>query len=189
MRWKLFDDGFEVLSDSERSYKSAAASAKEHDLKALEYQIKPISLRDANVFVEREHRHHKKVQGHKFSLSLQVDGEIVGVIIGGRPVSRHQDDGLTLEVTRCCVRDHYKNGVTKLLYSSLVRVASAMGYERVITYTLEEEDGSSMLASNFQMKGKSSGGSWNSSSRTRIDKHPVGKKSIWEKRLVETIKT
>ncbi len=30
------------------------------------------------------------------------DGELVGVIIAGRPVSRYLDDGFTLEVTRLC---------------------------------------------------------------------------------------
>src|SRR5262249_13579244 len=40
--------------------------------------------------------------GHKFSLAVSQEDEIVGVAIVGRPVSRMLDDGRTLEVTRCC---------------------------------------------------------------------------------------
>ena len=66
------------------------------------FELVPISLKEANVFVERYHRHHKPVTGHKFSLAAAVDGVIVGVAIVGRPVSRYLDDGLTLEVNRLC---------------------------------------------------------------------------------------
>ena len=63
-------------------------------------RLKPISLRDANEYVRKYHRHHKPVAGHKFSIGCEADGELVGVIIAGRPVSRYLDDGFTLEVTR-----------------------------------------------------------------------------------------
>ena len=63
-------------------------------------RLKPISLRDANEYVRKYHRHHKPVAGHKFSIGCEADGELVGIIIAGRPVSRYLDDGFTLEVTR-----------------------------------------------------------------------------------------
>lgn len=63
-------------------------------------RLRPISLRDANEYVRQHHRHHKPVAGHKFSIGCEADGELVGVIIAGRPVSRYLDDGFTLEVTR-----------------------------------------------------------------------------------------
>ena len=65
-------------------------------------RLRPISLRDANEYVRQHHRHHKPVAGHKFSIGCEADGELVGVIIAGRPVSRYLDDGFTLEVTRLC---------------------------------------------------------------------------------------
>ena len=61
-------------------------------------RLRPISLRDANEYVRKYHRHHKPVAGHKFSIGCEADGELVGVIIAGRPVSRYLDDGFTLEV-------------------------------------------------------------------------------------------
>ena len=50
-------------------------------------RLRPISLRDANEYVRKYHRHHKPVAGHKFSIGCEADGELVGVIIAGRPVS------------------------------------------------------------------------------------------------------
>ena len=58
-------------------------------------RLRPISLRDANEYVRKYHRHHKPVAGHKFSIGCEADGELVGVIIAGRPVSRYLDDGFT----------------------------------------------------------------------------------------------
>ena len=63
-------------------------------------RLRPISLRDANEYVRKHHRHHKPVAGHKFSIGCEADGELIGVIIAGRPVSRYLDDGFTLEVTQ-----------------------------------------------------------------------------------------
>lgn len=100
-------------------------------------RLRPISLRDANEYVRKCHRHHKPVAGHKFSIGCEADGELVGVIIAGRPVSRYLDDGFTLEVTRLCTNGA-KNACS-FLYGAAARAAAAMGYKRIITYTLESE--------------------------------------------------
>ena len=76
--------------------------------------LKPVSLADANAFVALHHRHHKPVRGHKYSLGCFKDGQLVGVAITGRPVSRYLDDGLTLEVNRLCT-----NGTKNCLQLSL----------------------------------------------------------------------
>lgn len=65
-------------------------------------ELVPITLKEANAFVERYHRHHKPVVGHKFSIAASDGEKIVGVAIVGRPVSRYLDNGLTLEVNRLC---------------------------------------------------------------------------------------
>lgn len=51
-------------------------------------ELCPITLKEANAFVEQNHRHHGPVTGHKFSIGLSDGKEIVGVAIVGRPVSR-----------------------------------------------------------------------------------------------------
>lgn len=140
--------------------------------------LRPITFRQACAFVNAHHRHHKPPQGHKFSIGVEVDGELRGVIIVGRPVNRALDDGYTAEVTRCCT-DGTQNACSKL-YAAARRAAKAMGYERVITYTLKSETGVSLKAAGWRWKYDTRGRSWNSASRPRIDKHPLCDKSLWE---------
>lgn len=65
-------------------------------------EITPMTLKEANAYVEQNHRHHGPVVGHKFSIGCSDGEKIVGVAIVGRPVARHLDDGWTLEVNRLC---------------------------------------------------------------------------------------
>ena len=106
----------------------------------------PVSLRTANAFVLAHHRHHHPVQGAKFALAVTLaDSDLIrGVAIVGRPVSRHLDDGWTLEVTRLCT-DGAPNACSKL-YGAAWKVARALGYIRLITYTLSDEGGASLRA-------------------------------------------
>ncbi|WP_372407446.1 XF1762 family protein [Streptomyces luteireticuli] len=106
--------------------------------------IVPMAFRDACAFVDRVHRHHKRPQGHKFSLGAEVGGRLVGVAIVGRPVARAYDDGVTVEVTRLAA-DGSRN-VCSALYGAAWRTAKASGYRRAITYTQEGESGASLRA-------------------------------------------
>lgn len=90
--------------------------------------LRPVSLAEANAFVAEHHRHHKPVRGHKFSLGCMVDGQLVGVAIVGRPVSRYLDDGLTLEVNRLCT-DGTQNACS-FLYGAAARAARTIGYRK-----------------------------------------------------------
>jgi hypothetical protein len=141
-------------------------------------QLVPLDLGEANAFVSRLHRHHKPVVGHKFSLGAAMGGDVVGVAIIGRPVSRHRDDGMTLEVTRLCT-DGTRNACS-FLYGAAARAAFALGFLRVGTYTLPEEGGASLRAAGWKLLGERGGGSWSSQSRPRIDKHPTQGKLLWE---------
>ena len=106
-------------------------------------EVCPITLKEANAFVEQYHRHHKPVVGHKFSIGCTDGEKIVGVAIVGRPVSRYLDDGWTLEVNRLCT-DGTKNACS-MLYAAAWRAARAMGYHKLITYILENEKGEEVL--------------------------------------------
>lgn len=48
-------------------------------------EVCPMTLREANAYVEQYHRHHGPVVGHKFSIGLSDGEKIVGVAIVGRP--------------------------------------------------------------------------------------------------------
>jgi len=138
----------------------------------------PITLAEANAFVEQHHRHHKKVVGHKFSIGAVKDDRIVGVVIVGRPVARGRDDGLTLEVTRLCT-DGTRNACS-FLYGAAARAAFALGYKRIGTYILASERGKSLTSAGWRMIGEVKGRSWSCRSRPRIDKHPITDKTLWE---------
>lgn len=146
----------------------------------MKLKLTPISLKEANAFVESLHRHHNPVVGHKFSIGVSMDGKIVGVVIIGRPVSRKQDNGLTLEVTRCCT-DGTENSCSKL-YRAAFRVAVNLGYARLITYTLATEPGASLRGAGFSLVGVRRSGNWNVPSRPRIDTEELlqGQKQLWE---------
>lgn len=139
----------------------------------------PISLAEANEFVARHHRHHPPVIGHKFSIAAVANDEVVGVVIVGRPVSRHRDDGLTLEVTRLCT-DGTRNACS-FLYGKAAKAAFAMGYCRIGTYTLPDEGGASLRAAGWTLIGETPGKSWSVPSRPRVDRHELGQRDIWEK--------
>lgn len=102
-------------------------------------ELCPMTLKEANAYVEQHHRHHGPVVGHKFSIGLSDGEKIVGVAIVGRPVARHLDDGWTLEVNRLCT-DGTRNACS-MLYSAVWRAARAMGYKRLVTYILDTENG------------------------------------------------
>lgn len=101
----------------------------------------------------------------------------------GRPVARHQDDGWTLEVTRCCT-DGTKNAAS-MLYGAARRAAFNLGYKRIITYTLQTEPGTSLRAAGWNELGVAGGGTWNRRGRPRVDTHPTGKKKLWESKKLE----
>ena len=88
------------------------------------------------------------------------------------------NDGRTVEITRLCT-DGTRNACS-FLYRVCVRVARAIGYERVLTYTLTDEGGASLRGAAFEVKHKTEGGSWSRPSRERIDKHPIQQKLRWE---------
>lgn len=121
-------------------------------------EIRPITLREANKFVSEHHRHNSPTVGCKFAISCFDAGRLCGVAICGRPVSRYLDDGLTLEINRVCT-DGTRNACS-MLYGASCRIAKAMGYKKVVTYTLESEPGSSLRASMFVFDGRAGGKHW-----------------------------
>lgn len=149
------------------------------DQSRIRLRIVPCDLDEANAFVLRHHRHHGKAVGHKFSLAVVDEtGEVRGVAIVGRPVARMLDDGMTLEVNRIAT-DGVPNGCS-CLYGACRRATFALGYTRLITYVLDTEPGTSLLAAGWKCIGKAGGGSWSVPSRPRVDKHPTQGKIRWE---------
>lgn len=121
-------------------------------------QLMPCSYLDAKAFVAEHHRHNKPPVGHKFSIACYDGDRICGVCMVGRPIGRYLDDGLTLEVNRCCT-DGTKNACS-MLYGAACRAAKALGYKRIFTYTKKSEPGTSLKASNWICDGEAGGSHW-----------------------------
>lgn len=107
--------------------------------------VVPLTFRQGAAFVARHHRHHAPPRGCKFVLGVcDETGALRGVAMVGRPVARSFDDGLTAEVNRTAT-DGCPNA-NSALYGAAWRVAAAMGYRRMVTYTQGNETGASLRA-------------------------------------------
>jgi hypothetical protein len=144
-------------------------------------ELCPVSFREACAFIDAHHRHHTPPRGMKFAIGVAAGDALVGVITVGRPVARHYDDGLTLEVNRSCT-DGYPNA-NSMLYAAAWRAAKALGYRRLITYTLASEAGSSLRAAGWTLVGeRKPRKGWSAPSMWRADKstkHGV-QRMLWE---------
>lgn len=156
----------------------------------MTYTIVPITLAEARRFVAEHHRHNEPPIGHRFSIGLARDGELVGVVIAGRPIARMADDGLTCELLRVTTTGD-RNACSRL-YGAACRAASAMGYRRVITYTLDQEPGTSLRASGFVEVSRADYGEWEHTTGPRAmqrprlfdpPKMPTGPKVKWQRDL------
>ena len=148
----------------------------------MKMRVIPLTLKEANDFIARHHRHHKPVVGHRFSLgACVVDGSVIGVAVVGRPVSRMLPFYSVAEVTRLAT-DGSSNACS-FLYGACARVAKEMGFQRIQTYILESEPGTSLKAAGWTFGGMTTGGSWNTPRRKRREDQPMGPKQRYEKVL------
>lgn len=126
-------------------------------------ELRPISLRAANDYVAQEHRHNGRTSrnGGKFAIScwlidpLLDEASLAGVAIVGNPLSATYMDGLTAEVLRVCVAaEGGERNACSMLYGACWRAWKAMGGKRLITYTLQKENGASLRAAGWRIDGK-----------------------------------
>ena len=147
-------------------------------------RIVPLELREANFLVQRWHRHHFPVQGHRFSIGVIDDktGYIVGAATVGRPVARRVNHREVLEVTRL-VTDGTKNACS-ILYAACARIGRGLGYRKIQTYILESELGTSLKASGWHREGLAGGGQWrHTDGKPRRTDQPSCPKQRWVKVL------
>ncbi|MCD8158559.1 MAG: GNAT family N-acetyltransferase [Clostridiales bacterium] len=143
-------------------------------------EIRPLILREANAYINANHRHHRGTAGCKFALGLFDNENMVGCAVCGRSVSRYLDDGFTCEINRVCTNGA-KNACS-MLYDACCRVAKEMGYRKIITYTLQSELGTSLKASGFSNDGIAGGKMW-TGRRKRNTGVPPELKYRWVKYL------
>ena len=142
-------------------------------------RVLPIELTEANHLIARWHRHHFRVQGHRFSLGVvDDDGALHGACTVGRPVARLGGHPRTVaEVTRL-VTDGTPNACS-MLYAAAARACKAMGFERIQTYILDTEQGTSLKAAGWSYDGVYGGGRWDISRPGRRNDQPTSPKGRW----------
>jgi len=141
-------------------------------------RVVPITLREARTYVNAHHRHLPAPAGGKIAIAVHDDrGRLRGVAILGRPVARRLDNGSTVEITRVAT-DGCRNACSAL-YGGAARVARALGYSRLFTYTLDSEPGTSLRAVGWTAGPITHGGPWSRRKRERSDTHPLGPKRRW----------
>lgn len=145
--------------------------------------IVPLDQDEAKAWINRVHRHHPAPTGDKFRAAVADEtGMIRGVYMAGRPVGRWEDDDYMVEVLRVAT-DGCPNA-NSALYGAARRAAFALGYLRVITYTLKSESGASLRASGYRIVAERKARSWQQSSRARprVDTNSVTdqEKLLWD---------
>lgn len=132
-------------------------------------KIVPITLHEANDFVAEYHRHNGRTawNGGRFAIGAEHDGELIGVVIVGNPISATYMDGYTVEVTRTCVRPDAPRNANSFLYGAACRAAKALGFRRIVTYTLTTESGASLRGAGWKVEALTKDGhnDWNSKSK------------------------
>lgn len=144
----------------------------------MRFELRPISRDEANAFVERLHRHRpRRLPGHLFALAATSDGTLRGVAMVCRPVARAFEGRLIADLRRLCT-DGSPNACSYLLAASW-RAARALGYTKLITYTLVSESGVSLRAAGWIPEAHVKGRSWSCESRPREDHYALEDKIRW----------
>lgn len=148
---------------------------------AIPLTVIPLELREANELVGSFHRHHKPCQGHRFSIGVVDDnGMLRGAAIVGRPVARLSGHPkAVLEVTRL-VTDGTPNACS-MLYAAAARVGKHLGYEKIQTYILQSELGTTLKAAGWVLEaGATGGGQWkHTDGKPRRTDQPTEPKARW----------
>jgi hypothetical protein len=139
----------------------------------MKLAIVPLTLREANDFVECWHRHSSRTSndGGKFAIGLTFDGTLVGCAIVGRPVARMLQTEGTAELLRLCTSPAAPKGSASKLYTRAKRIWQLMGGTRIITYTLKRESGASLRGAGIhEAAAEVSPQQWTRPSRRRDEK-------------------
>lgn len=161
--------------------------AEEPGVRGVRLRVRPITMTGAREHVDRHHSHHDApswAENMLFASSVEAfdatspEGRIVCVAIAARPRARMLCDGTTLEITRVA-SDGTPHAASKCI-ASACRAAVALGYLRIVSYTLLGESGASYRAAGWRVTGLVRGGSWDRTGRGRDEPAQPGDKARWE---------
>ena len=103
----------------------------------------PVSLREANEFLEQHSRQYRPMRGCIFSVGCALDGKLVGAAI----VGFCREDAQALQIDRI-----YTTGgraAYGMLYGAAARAAQALGYWKIIAFLPADRPDSALRAAGW----------------------------------------
>lgn len=157
----------------------------------LDWQLElvPVPWAAVRAFIGEHHKHNEPPRGWRFGFGIRNGGRLIGVVSVGRAVARAYGPEV-VEINRLCIRRDIPRDLgwnaCSMLYGWAAREAKLRGFARIITYTLEEEPGTSLRAAGFELEAHlpARRRGWDAASRPRdSSKTPNGAKQRWARRL------
>jgi hypothetical protein len=128
--------------------------------------VRPCTIRQAKRWIEMVHRKLPIMTGAMWAVRVLDDGgETIGVAAVGNPAGQWAEEGV-LCVLRVAVSEGHPNACS-MLYGACARAAKAMGATSLVTYTHQDEPGTSLKASGWVYAGLTQGGEHHRPSRPR----------------------
>ena len=145
-----------------------------------ELRLVAVDRATVRSFIERTHSHHHRPNTWIASVGVEQGGKLVCVAVLELPKARMLCNGKTVEVSRVA-SDRTPHAASKAL-GGISRAALALGYTRLVSYTLLGESGTSYRAANWWPTAVSAGGSWSRPSRPELQRESPqkGAKVRWE---------
>ena len=143
--------------------------------------LQPMNLGEARKFVELHHSHHHAPIGGLCAVGVACAGRLVCVAILSRPVARRLQAQGCVEVSRVASDGTTEHAASKAI-GAIARAAIALGWRRLVSYTLLGEAGTSYRAAGWRvvMVGEGNQFQWNCSGRVRELPTQPGAKVRWE---------
>lgn len=123
-------------------------------------RIVPINVTQARAYVEKHHSHHHAPVGGFAAVAVESEGQIVCVAMLSRPVARLLNAVPTNAEVNRVASDGTTPHAASMAIGAISRAAFALGYRRLVSYTLLGEAGTSYRAAGWWPAAESGGGEW-----------------------------
>ena len=149
--------------------------------------VLPVSFAAMRAFVGRYHRHAAPPITWRFGAAIHNGWSRIGVLSVGNPVAPAYMNRGWVEVNRLCIRPDLAPQLVwnacSQLYGHAAREAERRGFNKIITYTRQDESGASLRAAGWQCEGPGGGGTWNTPARSRNTAEAFVPKLRWMRLL------
>lgn len=155
----------------------------------LDHQLRlvPITFPAAQAFIGRHHAHCNPPHAWRFGSGIANGSVLMGVATVGNPVTPALNGRGIVEVNRLCVRRDVdpmlRWNCCSMLYAHSAREAERRGFQRIITYVRDDEDGTSLKAAGWTLEGRAGGRGWHSARRARSNRNAWIGKQRWSRVL------